>query len=224
MKMFARRSFLVGGMAFTLGGCGENDMANMARVLINSVTPFEEKSINRATIEDLPYASMIAKIGNGPQSLVILSNVSFRDFYWYSADLDLLVTRNGRLIRTAGLPRNLSNTIFFETDFLVDRKQITNQDNLTYRRQIDLDIDEMYGVMIFAKTKMVGIETITIAERSYQTIHLKEICRSDQVDWSFENHFWRDVDTGFVWRSIQYYVPSSPPLLMEIAKPYAYPA
>ena len=47
------------------------------------------------------------KIGKGPKGLIILENINSEQLTWVSADGVFLVTRNGRITKTAGLNNNL---------------------------------------------------------------------------------------------------------------------
>ena len=71
----------------------------------------DDSSIAPEVIKEIPYASMLVKIGNGPKALMILEKISDDEYTWVSADEIYLVTRNGRIIKTAGLPNNLKEII-----------------------------------------------------------------------------------------------------------------
>jgi hypothetical protein len=37
--------------------------------------------------------------------------------------------------------------------------------------------------------------------------------------WNFDNEYWTDKMTGYVWRSSQHIHPKAPPLILEVLRP-----
>jgi len=64
-----------------------------------------ENNIDIKVINEIPYASMLVRIGKGPSALMILESISNNNFTWVSADGIYLVTNKGRIIKTSGLPK-----------------------------------------------------------------------------------------------------------------------
>jgi hypothetical protein len=69
------------------------------------------------------------------------------------------------------------------------------------------------------KDRDVGAERIVVVGDAHDTRHLVEDCSSPELDWNFSNEFWKDPDTGFVWRSIQYVHPGLDPITLETLRP-----
>ena len=66
-----------------------------------------EESIDPEVISNIPYASMLVRIGRGPESLMILESIQEDRYTWVSADGVYLVLKEGRIIRSLGLSNNL---------------------------------------------------------------------------------------------------------------------
>src|SRR5258706_98771 len=49
--------------------------------------------------------------------------------------------------------------------------------------------------------------------------HIVEHCTVDALRWSFDNEYWEDRMSGYVWRSSQHIHPKSPPLILEVLRP-----
>jgi hypothetical protein len=64
-----------------------------------------------------------------------------------------------------------------------------------------------------------GEEAIEILGTALTTRHVVEACEIRIIDWSFENEFWVDPDTGFVWQSSQYVHPKLSPLTFRVLRP-----
>ena len=56
-----------------------------------------ENNIEPEVIKNIPYASILVRIGNGPTALMILENITEEGYSWVSADGVFLVTKNGRV-------------------------------------------------------------------------------------------------------------------------------
>lgn len=164
----------------------------------------------------IPFASIGVRINDGPEGVLVLatSNAS-GERLWTSASRVALLTRAGRIVRSAGLEHNLSEsrvrsgyngpppfsgsaTSVWEDDFA------------------DLNL---YSVAVSCTSKVQGPAIVKNFTRDIPTIQVDESCRSDQLDWSFVNSYWISPATGAVWRSIQYVSPKLGPIEIEILRP-----
>ena len=67
----------------------------------------DNNEIDKNLIANIPYASMLVKIGKGPTALMILEGVNGDEYTWVSADGVYLVIMQGRVVKTGGLVNNL---------------------------------------------------------------------------------------------------------------------
>ena len=128
------------------------------------------------------------------------------------------MTREGRVVKTAGLPENLRNTRFANDD-PVAMGLHTLQDQMISRRTIDLDLGNNYGVDLVCEFQVEGQRDVEITEIVFQTILVRERCSARTLNWSFTNLYWVDPADGFVWRSRQHIARSFPPVVIETLKP-----
>ena len=205
---------------FLINGCQSSSYKHLFPSLRYAFLGQEDVEVSRETIDAIPYASISGKIGKGQNSVLILGLVDNENLGWYSADRKLFVTTNGRLTKTEGLTKNLSRTHFLGKD-PVARHTYSRALPKTAQRLLDFDDDSNYGVLIDSYYEVLGRGTIEIAGISYDTYVLKETNIAKNFDWKFENLFWKDVETGFVWKSKQYFEPNSPPITIEVLKPFA---
>lgn len=220
MRGITRRGAILGGMVFALDGCGNSETAKIVKNFNRLIISPDEKPIDPSTVEAIPYASMVAKIGDGPTSVIVLGSVQGNDLYWYTADHALLVTRHGRLIRTAGFPYDLKDTRFFGRDPLPQGWSMETGP-VTSRRSIDIEPGHYYGMRLESTLKPVAQETVPLVGKSVTAIRLQETCMVADLDWSFENTFWYSLEDGSICKTIQYYSPWSPPLESRVGRPYA---
>ena len=74
--------------------------------LSNIFLGYPEYPIDPEVIKNIPYASMLVRIGKGPEGLMILESINDDDYTWVSADGVYLVINNGKIIKTHGLNNN----------------------------------------------------------------------------------------------------------------------
>lgn len=211
---------MVSGIAALASGCVRDPMVfNAISVFKQLTSRAPDQEIDRATIAKVPYALVTAKIGKGPRAVLILSRREGQDLHWTSADKITLVTRQGRIVKTAGLRYDLAATQLSPSDPL-SASPHTLTEPVRFRRTVDLRAANGYlTVPIDSTTETIGPERIEIVELEFDTILIKETCRARSVNWRFENLYWVDVYDGFVWKSIQHVARDVPPIEMQTLKP-----
>jgi hypothetical protein len=129
-----------------------------------------------------------------------------------------VVTRAGRVVKTSGLPENLRGTIFIGAD-PVALGLHTLQTDQTSVREIDLDLERNYGLVLECELRTIGERKIEITEIEFNTVLVRERCKARTLNWAFTNLFWVDPADGFVWKSRQHIARTFPPILIETLKP-----
>lgn len=199
-------------------------MKNAYDVFKTQIFGYPDLPLSRDAITKLPYASMLARVGRGPQALLILGRVDGEDQHWISGvDRSVLVLRGGRVVKTYGFPENLKQTIDADDD-PVDRLLHRLDRPVHHVRYVDIDKDQLFGLPIDSTLSPIGARKITIVEIEFDTMMVRESNSARTVDWSFENEYWVDPGDGFVWKSTQYIARSFAPVHFEILKPPTAPA
>lgn len=203
---------------FSVYSCSTTDSNRIApgyteafKTLRNAFFGYEQ-NIDPALIEKIPYASMLVRIGRGPQSLMILESILRGQYVWVSADGVYLVTKDGRIIRSSGLPNNLlrieSSSFSWEDIIYADQSYISYYSFLN---------PSLNNLKVKSSSRLAGttIEDLVFEDKELRLI--VENVVSETIGWNKENKFWVD-ETGFVWKSIQHISPKLPPIYIEITK------
>lgn len=218
-RSLSRRILLTGGLGALAAGCVESPVIkNAAQVVRNAVVGSPDLPLQRTTIAKLPYASMTARVGTGPQALLILGRIDGSEQHWLSTDRAAVVTLGGRVVRTFGFPENLRETRL-EGEDPVDGHLHGLTGPSPFTRYLDLDPERRYGVPIDSTFETVGAETIRIVELDFEVVLVRERNAARTIDWEFENLYWVDAGDGFVWRSRQHIARGFPALQYDILKP-----
>lgn len=217
----SRRLVLLTALGFGLSACSET-IDTVVSDLDFSSEDDEGVPISRAKVDSIPYASIAAKIGNADKSLIVLGRVNQSELHWITADRISLVTRQGRLVQTAGLPSNLRRTELLGPDPLAalggGRLPAASA---RLQRLVDLEPPQRYGIMIRSAYEDLGPAAVVIAELEFDTRHVREINETREFDWRFENEYWVDPEHGIVWKSRQHIHPDLPPVEIDLLKPAA---
>ena len=142
------------------------------------------------------------------------------DLHWISANQVAVVTRNGRLVRTAGLAHDMRSTTQLDDDPIATGSFVFGT---LFSRAIDLGPDGLYGVPVDSSLEIVTREPLQILDREHDTLVIRERNSARGVRWSFENTYWVDFNTGFVWASVQHFAPREDPMQIQITKPAGLP-
>ena len=176
---------------------------------------YEDYPINQALIDEIPYATLRMKIGKGPAGLLILESIDQDKYTWVSADNIYITTRGGRIIRAEGLNNNLVDFVSSEPSFkeLIDGDYIQSQ-----FRMISLDNPSVFNMKLKVSYKRVGFEEVIILDKKRELILIEETIENSYIRWKYNNKYWVDKNTGYVWQSIQEIAPNVPPILIQITK------
>ena len=201
--------------------CNASPLTNPAVKSFNVVfNGFADAPVTREGVDKLPYATMLAQIGKSGNALVVLTTAEQARYSWIAADSVVLVTENGRLIKSVGLRQDRTACKTQGQEPLLQLAQ-QPQDSLNHRYTIDLRYKNLYSIPVDATLSFEGEENITILGNTYQTRRYVEYNHAALLDWEFTNTYWLDSKTGFVWQSVQYLSPDLPPVFMAVTKPVA---
>lgn len=204
-------------LSLLLAGCsstGDSDYAQFYRTVRQS---FGHGRITKDQAAAIPYASMGYRMNDGPEQLVVLATDSNGEQLWTSAARIVIATRGGRVVRTVGLPANVSAVMAAGQELPPLAAALRAQQ--TYTRLEDLPEMGIYGASLNCRATYMGAQTIMILGRGISTRKIDEICNSESLNWSFTDSFWLDPDSGLTWRSIQHVSPRNGKIETEILRP-----
>lgn len=207
------------GAFMSLPACTQSQVyPNLGRALRYVTRGLPDTPISREAIGQSPYAYISGKIGRGPRSILVLWDTDETDLLWLSADNVAIVTRFGRVVKTAGLPQELVHTSFLGSDPLFDVARTGNA--AVAQRSLDFQADKVLTTLIVQSSlSNVGRERISIEGIEFDTIRVREENIAVGTSWSFTNTFWVDPIDPIVWRSEQHISRTFPPIQVDTLKP-----
>ncbi|UXI00533.1 YjbF family lipoprotein [Photobacterium sp. TY1-4] len=217
----------------SLSGCSQkfNDVNDTLHLALLGENDIQKSDLE---IQSLPYASMYARLGNGPQAFMVLALAeptfginpaqlpSFQ-LKWLSNDQGMLVTEHGRLIKTLNLPTgNLLTTQSTTTDPLALGLHLAKT-HKHWQRQIDWQPGYHFGYQLHSEFSSQGTAVILINETPVETLHFTEHVTVESLALNFDNDFWLHPQTGTVLKSRQKIAPGLPYIEMTLLKPFSLP-
>jgi hypothetical protein len=223
VKRPARHS-LGGAALLLLAGCSSSDSGNtnyaqfyqLAKQSLSAT--FGKIRVTREQAASIPYASMGFSQDGGNQMLLVLATDSGGELLWTGPSHAVIVTRNGRIIRTVGLGHDLAGLTMRA---IVPPPGAAVEGPFSTTRLEDFPELGLYGTLISCRTHLVGRQRIDILGQAVTTNRVDEACHSQSPDWSFVDSYWVDPDNGLVWRSRQHIHPKGGEIETEVFRPPA---
>ncbi|WP_119680522.1 YjbF family lipoprotein [Indioceanicola profundi] len=204
-------------VTLALSGCG----------LVNTESPFwatvaairggsdTSPPVDRAHVDNLPYASMLAWFDDTKPSFIVLGQVQNGRLFWYSAGQQVIVTRGPYVIQTAGLGRDLT-AVQFTKGSVESPLNLIGQER---QRSLDARGEGRFAWELRCTYSSAGRENVVILERPMELSKVRETCQQTEGK-PIENTYWGDPQTGLIWKSQQVLLPGMAPLNIEILKPF----
>ncbi len=182
----------------------------------NAVFGYPDLGITRETVDNIPYASALLKIGKGTQGLVILETVENNNYAWVSKDNVYIVTKDGRIVRSLNLLNNLTKITSINQSFedLIIKPNPVTEYYSYYSFQDPL----LLNLKVKVSTKNKGLQEVEILGKRMKLILIEESISSEIIGWKAKNKYWVDPDSYFVWKSVQNISPKLPEFIFEVTK------
>jgi hypothetical protein len=217
------RRGLAGATLLLLAGCssadsGNTNYAQFYQLVKQSVSAtFGTVRVTRDQAASIPYASMGYSLDGGNQMLLVLATDSGRELLWTGPSHAVIVTRDGRIVRTVGLGHDLAGLTTPGT--AAPAPAAASRGSFTSSRLEDFPELGLYGTLVSCRARLVGRQTIQILDQAITTNRVDEACQSQRPDWSFVDSYWVDPDNGLVWRSRQHIHPKGAEIETEVFRP-----
>ncbi|NUY57701.1 YjbF family lipoprotein [Salinivibrio sp. EAGSL] len=211
-------------IALTITGCTQRiqDLSDSFKFAYQGF-PDAQKSWDE--INALPYASLYAQLDNGPRGFMVLAFVEPSDhpspnLKWLSGENEMLVTRNGRLVKTVNLvDGNLAATHTDTPDPLSVGLNTLSMPH-TWSRTIDWQPGNHSGYRADSTFKRRKLQNISVNGTPVATTHYTEYVTLPALDTQYTNDYWIANDTGKIIKSYQHLAPGLPAVTLTHLKPY----
>jgi hypothetical protein len=217
------RGGLAAAALLLLAGCSSSDSGNtnyaqFFQLAKQSVSAsFGKVRVTRDQAASIPYASMGYSQDGGNQALLVLATDSGGELLWTGPSHAVIVTRDGRIVRTVGLGHDLANLT--TRNAAAPPPGAAAQGSFSSTRLEDFPELGLYGAQLSCRAHLVGRQKIDILGQAVSTNRVDEVCQSHKPDWSFVDSYWVDPDNGQVWQSRQHVHPKGGEIETEMFRP-----
>jgi hypothetical protein len=213
-KLIMSRVFFVLPALFLTACTADSDVVRVGSFLYDSVAGSNEK-VSRERAAAIPYATMGLEVGSSAQGLLILGTTMGDELDWFAGENLFVATRHGHVIRTIGLPYDLGGVQPLNPGSTNQQQKIGNI------MVFAMDFPELgiFGARSECSRRIIGDENVEILGAPVATRHVIEHCEVQALKWKFDDDFWEDRTSGYVWRSRQHIHPKSPPITLEVLRP-----
>lgn len=203
-----------------LSGCSQR-FQDVNATIGEALFGFEDVSLNKEQVAELPYASIYARINQGPQIFMVLAFVDTnpitgnRQLKWLSSDSAMITTENGRIVKTTLLPD--ANLEGLSSSNHLERPTF---ETTSWQSEYDWQPGYHYSKQAVVQSGPVGFETIQSTLWKKETRHIREVITFTGDQQTMTSNYWIDAQ-GQVVKSQQWLVPELLQIDIEILKPYA---
>jgi hypothetical protein len=165
----------------------------------------------------IPYATLAYRVNGSSEAMLVLATDSNGDQLWTAASRVVLMTRDGRILRSVGMPHNRGATASQGASGIPAPSQALSA---PYRSiwLVDFPDVELHGVIINCFATARGRQLVNVLGTRLATTRVDEVCQSRDPRWSFTDSYWIDAG-GFVWQSIQHLHPAGTRVQIKILRP-----
>jgi hypothetical protein len=166
----------------------------------------------------IPYSSMAYRVDGASEALLVLATQTGGELLWTAASRVVVLTRDGRIVRSVGMPHDRGSLNAAAGQTLPSPVQALRG---AYRsvRVMDFPDLNLYGVRLNCVSTAKGRQLVRILGTGLLTTRVDEACESRTPRWSYTDSYWLDSDSGFVWQSLQNLHPSGTKVQIKILRP-----
>ncbi|CDF82548.1 Protein of unknown function (DUF2886) [Pseudomonas knackmussii B13] len=204
------------GAALSLCACNPLMRASWdtMRAAVQGPQPLE---LNQAQVDALPYYQIKLQTQGG-EAVLALVRLQGDLQYWLASSHQVVMMRDGLVVRTTGFADNLAGTrLGADSPFHTGLNKVA--DGQTSERWLDLASGYRYGVPVTSQFRKVGLERVSILERDYELLRVDEEISAPLLGFSATNRYWVDPQDGFVMQSLQQVTPDLQVAITQL-RPY----
>ena len=178
----------------------------------------DDVTVSDEQIATLPYASLYARVDNGPRIFVVLGYLENGQQKWVTQDKAMLVMHHGRLVKTLGLRDNLQAVSNLAQDPLADGLRLQNGAQWTrvvqWREQ-----DNVRAATAHSTFQRGDDEVLNLAGERVPCRVWHETVEMESPGVSWQNTFWIDNRDGTVLQAQQMLAADQFPIATTLLKP-----
>lgn len=197
---------LLPGLLLGLSGCTQLGQATI-ETMGEAVTSRSAKTPVQAEVDATPFAKLWLEIPELGSAIMVLGRSVDNRRFWATSSQQVLVESDGLVIRSSGLPQNLSASRWEGFNPFAHGLHRLPQ-NATAARVVDWMPGYYAGVRLLTRYSRPQVTAIEINGVSTRVMYVEEhLVAEAPARFRATNYFWVDPDNGKVLRSEQQLTP-----------------
>lgn len=173
--------------------------------------------LTQAQVDAVPYYQIKLQTAGGEAVMALVRQQGDLQ-YWLASTHQVLMMRDGLVVRTVGFADNLAGTrLGTDSPFHTGLHKVS--DDQASERWLDLASGYRLGVPVRSRFHKVGLEQVQILERHYELLRIDEDVSAPLLGLSATNKYWVDPKDGFVMQSLQQVTPDLQVAITQL-RPY----
>ncbi|WP_432462987.1 YjbF family lipoprotein [Agarivorans sp. QJM3NY_33] len=204
----------------TMLGCTQDYKSGQELVDI-AINGLPEAQLTEQQRLDLGFAALYIKYGEHPRTYIALAKANQDQRIWAATDGITLVTRNGQIIRSDGLPFANSGVRYQgQNPFTLGLISASKQ--ATFSATRDFISEGLFNVSSHSTFTLHETSTQMIAGSERQVQRVSEQLAVPSLNFHTTNQYWVEQSNHkqVVWRSEQQLGPDQPIIFLETLMPY----
>ncbi|MDF2235530.1 YjbF family lipoprotein [Albimonas sp. CAU 1670] len=201
---------------------GETALSSLAGTVGLGETPEPPRQLTRAEINQINGA-LIGASSNGSPMAYFLAYAAKPDgkVTYFNPTRQSLTFDGAALLSGHGLgDQRTGYRSDPDEDFLVTQRPVREWPGQVTRVMRFLDgVGRPFARTFLCAPRAIGPTELVIAEVTFDVIEVEETCRSPYL--TIVNRYWADEETGFVWKSVQWFGPERGSLEISVLTPFA---
>jgi len=205
--------------ALGLAACSSESNSDFSTLFDVAGSVFHSDTGSSITLQQasaISYATMGFRIGDGAEAMGILTTNS-GELLWVVGARASFVTRNGRLVRTAGLEHNLDG-MRLEPTSTFSPIALANGQPADTDWSADFSDRNIFSAEVHCHAQAAGPEDVTVLGGVIHTVRVNETCRCPAANWSFQNVYWIGQASGRIWKARQHIHPDADVITTELLR------
>lgn len=211
MKTFIQRATLAMAL-IGLPGC--NSLSRDAVETMRLAVSGPESVISTSRVDAVDAPVLLAEL-DGAEALLVAPGAATGRAEWHGVT-EMLLTHNGRLVQSAGLPVDVIAPLVVNDPFLAGLHHVPSGTEVT--RLVDYPGQYRTGLRQHARYRVGKLESITYMGARHRLLRIDEMIHMPELGFRATNRYWIEPDTGLVRHSVQHLSPDMPPLVLTLAR------